>query len=258
MASYFKARTRRARVSGRRTSRARASSRRHPRATRCGGRFPIRRITRDVPSSKVHRAASHRPDVSAAIRNASKTAQRAKPADGSPRSSRGSAYCATKISCCICRCATRTYTDHAARCLRAGTTAQAEGVVMHTDISIAPAAARLPARRRTRPPGTRGNSCCASSRSIQASRRRSRVASRAGIRRSARGSLRPGNRPPQFQVIAADAPALPDRLTPGLSTTAGSRRTRCARRWGALAAIRRAPPKSFRSFTRRRKLWKFR
>jgi len=77
--------------------------------------------------------------VSAAIRNASKTAQRAKPADGI--AAKLARIGILRDEDFVLHLPLR-YEDHTRitplAALRAGTTAQAEGVVMHTDIQYRP------------------------------------------------------------------------------------------------------------------------
>ena len=119
------------------------------------------------------------------------------------------------------------YEDHTkvraarARC-NAGETVQTEGIVVNTDIQYRPRrqlVCLLEDESTAKADG--GSSCCASSRSIRASRRRSQRGNRVRVF----GDVRDGYFGleivhPQFKVVAPGAP-LPDRLTPVYPTTAG-------------------------------------
>ena len=123
----------------------------------------------------------------------------------------------------------------------------------------AAAAARLPASPIRDDRATR-SSCCASSRSIRASRRRCSRAQRVRVF----GDVRPGYFGleivhPQWKVVDRGAP-LPDRLTPVYPTTAGLaqetlRKVDRAGARGRSGAHRRHA--AGRGSSRARKLWKF-
>ena len=198
--------------------------------------------------------------MSAAIRNASKAAQRPKPADGI--AAKLARIGVLRDEDFVLHLPLR-YEDHTRitplGALRAGTTAQAEGVVLHTDIQYRPRRQLVCLLAGDTATGERAQlvlrffSFYPSQQKALASGHRVRVF----------GEVREGHFGleivhPQFQVIAADAP-LPDRLTPVYPTTAGLSQDTLRKAVGrALAADpARTAEVIPEAFTRRRKLWKF-
>ena len=134
-----------------------------------------------------------------------------------------SASRATRTSSCTCRCATRT-TRASCRCARSrpGMTAQAEGVVVNTDIQYRPRRQLVALIGDDADGEARaGSSSCASSISIRASRRRSRPGSACACSaRCAKATSAARSCTRSSRRSTPGAP-LPDRLTPVYPTTAG-------------------------------------